>query len=172
MYDWELKDKMLKTWVRLRQASEAVDRVLEVELDTKGTTLAQIDVLALLNVSTTALTPGDIGDFTFRQQHSASAQLSRMWRAGLLKKTRGTKDQRVVRIKIQPKGRQKLTDAGQAGFKEAHELLKSCLSDKELEQLDGLLRKVRDGALQRLGTKAELLPKTIDIPGKCPAVSS
>jgi len=62
MYDWELKDEALRTWVRLRQASDAVARLLEVELDKQGTTVAQLDVLALLNASKSALTPGQIGD--------------------------------------------------------------------------------------------------------------
>ena len=88
MFNWELKDDALKTWIRLRQASEVMEKVLETDLDRQGSTLTQVDVLSILDASKTALTPGEIADYTFRQQHSASAQLSRMWRSGLVKKTR------------------------------------------------------------------------------------
>jgi DNA-binding MarR family transcriptional regulator len=168
MYDWELPDDALKAWVRLRQASDAVDRVVETGLDKHDATLAQIDVLEVLSVSKVPLTPGAIASYTFRQQHSASAQLSRMARAGLVKKTRSKKDQRVVRIKIQPKGQEALKQTRQAGLGQARRLLKSCLSDEEIRQLDGLLRKVRDRALRELGMKAEPLPETVNVPDSCP----
>jgi DNA-binding MarR family transcriptional regulator len=168
MYDWELSDDALKAWVRLRQASDAVDRVVETGLDKHDATLAQIDVLEVLSVSKVPLTPGAIASYTFRQQHSASAQLSRMSRAGLVKKTRSKEDQRVVRIKIRPKGEELLKETRQAGLGQARRLLKSCLSDKEIKQLDRLLRKVRDRALQQLEMKAEPLPETVNVPDSCP----
>ena len=150
MYDWELSDDALKSWVRLRQDSEAMERVLDTGLDKHDATLAQMDVLEVLSVSKVPLTPGAIASYTFRQQHGASAQLSRMSRAGLVKKTRSKKDQRVVRIRIQPKGQEALKQTRQAGLRQARRLLKSCLSDEEIRQLDGLLRKVRDRALREL----------------------
>jgi DNA-binding MarR family transcriptional regulator len=168
MYDWELSDDALKAWVRLRQASDAMERVVETGLTKQDATLAQIDVLGILSVSKVPLTPGALASYTFRQQHSASAQLSRMSRAGLVKKTRSKEDQRVVRIKIRPKGEELLKETRQAGLGQARRLLKSCLSDKEIKQLDGLLKKVRDRALQQLEMKAEPLPETIDVPDSCP----
>jgi hypothetical protein len=42
MYDWELSDDALKAWVRLRQASDAVERVVEVGMAKQDATLAQI----------------------------------------------------------------------------------------------------------------------------------
>ena len=168
MYDWELSDDALKAWMRLRQASDAVERVVEVGMAKQDATLAQIDVLGLLSVNKVPLTPGTLASYTFRRQHTASAQLSRMSRAGLVKKTRSKKDQRVVRIKIQPKGQEALKQTRQAGLRQARRLLKSCLSDKEIKQLDGLLKKVRDRALQQLEMKTEPLPETVNVPDSCP----
>ena len=168
MYDWELRDDALKAWVRLRQASDAVERVVGAGLAKQDTTLPQIDVLEILSISKMPLTPGAIASYTFRQQHSASAQLIRMSRAGLVKKTRSKRDQRVVRIKIQPKGEELLKETRRAGLGQARRLLKSCLSNKEIRQLDELLRKVRDRALRELGMEAEPLPETIDVPDSCP----
>jgi DNA-binding MarR family transcriptional regulator len=168
MYDWELSDDALKAWVRLRQASDALERALETGMAKHGVTLAQIDVLGLLSVSKVPVTPSAIASYTFRRVHSASAQLSRMSRAGLVKKTRSKEDQRVIRIKIRPKGEELLKETRQAGVGQARRLLKSCLSDKEIKQLDGLLRKVRDGALQQLDMKAVPLPETVNVPDSCP----
>lgn len=153
MYDWELSDDAIKAWVRLRQTSDAVERVVETGLVKHGATLPQIDVLEILSVSKVPLTPGALASYTFRQPHSASAQLIRMSRAGLVKRARSKNDQRVVRIRIQPKG---------------EKLLKSALSDEEIKQFDRLLRKVRDRALRELGMKVEPLPETVDVPDSCP----
>ena len=162
MYDWELSDDALKTWVRLRQAWEAVEKALGRELDRHDATIAQVDVLGVLDASKVSLTPGQLSSYTFREQHSISAQLSRMRKAGLIKKTRSAKDQRVVRINATPKGKDSLEETRQAGLGQARKLLKAALSGQELEQLDKLLKKVRDRALQQLGMEAEPLPNTFD----------
>jgi len=91
-----------------------------------------------------------------------------MWRAGLVNKARSPRDQRVVRIRMQPKGEEKLKQAAPAAFGQAGELLNSCLSKSELEQLDKLLKKVRDGALSKLGMDAGPLPDMIELPDSCP----
>ena len=162
MYDWELTDDALKTWVRLRQAWQAMERVLMFGVDRLGATTTQVDVLGVLSASKVPLTPGAIGSYTFREQNSVSTQLSRMRRAGLITKTRSTQDQRVVHIKVTPKGKESLEETRQAGLGQARELLKAALSDEEIKQLDKLLKKVRDRALQQLGMEATPLPNTFD----------
>jgi len=163
MYDWEVKDDGLRTWVRLRQAYEALDRLLETNLGRRGATLAQVDVLMILSASKEALTPGEIAKYTFRQQHSASAQLSRMAEAGLVSKERQVYDERVVKINIEPAGQELLKASIPVGPGEASTLLKSCLSGDEMRELDKLLKKVRDCALQQSRMQAEPLPPTIDV---------
>jgi len=163
MYNYELTDNALKTWIRLRQASEATEKVLEKDLDKHDATTTQVDYLSILDASKVTLTPGQLAHYIFREQHSVSAQLSRMWRSGLVKKTRSKKDQRVVGITPTPKGKEKLAETKQAGIGQAHELLASALSEQELAQLDNLLRKVRDAALEKLEQKAEKLPESFDV---------
>ena len=158
MYDYELNDNALKTWVRLRQASEAVEKVLSSDLDRQGSTLAQLDILAAVDASQKPLTPGHLADYLFREQHSVSAQLSRMWRAGQVKKTRQKDDQRVVKISSTPKGKERLAQTKQAGMGQAREIVAAALSEQELAQFDRLAKKVRDKALEKLGQKAEKLP--------------
>lgn|GEM_PF-4303284 len=45
---------------------------------------------------------------------------------------------------------------------QAQELLASALSKQEIAQLDKLVKKVRDNALERLGQKVERLPESFD----------
>jgi DNA-binding MarR family transcriptional regulator len=165
MYDWELSDPVFNAWLRMRQAWEAMDKALEVELGKHQATLSQIDVLMILSSSRRPLSPGEIASFMFREKHSASALLTRMQRAGYVRKTRSKKDQRVVKIKMQPKGADLLKQAMPSAFGQAHKMLETSLSGEELKHLDGLMKKVRDGALRELGLKAEPLPATIDAEG-------
>jgi DNA-binding MarR family transcriptional regulator len=163
MYDYELRDNVLKTWMRLRQASQAVEKVLERDLDRHDSTTTQLGFLALLDASTKPLTPGQLAKYSFREQHSVSAQLSRMWRNGLVKKTRSKKDQRVAGITPTPKGKEKLAETKKSGMRQARDLLKSALSEQEMAQFDKLLKKIRDAALEKLDQKAEKLPDGFNI---------
>ncbi|MFC1999788.1 MarR family winged helix-turn-helix transcriptional regulator [Chloroflexota bacterium] len=163
MYNYELSDDALKTWMRLRQASDAVEKVLQKDLDSHDSTITQVGFLWILDACRGSVNPGQFAKYHFREQHSVSAQLSRMWRNGLVKKTRSKADQRVVSIKMTPKGEKLLKEARQVGIGQARELLASALSDAEIKQLDKLLKKVRDTALDRLEQKAERLPSSFDI---------
>ncbi len=171
MYDWEVGDPVYSAWLRMRQAWEAMDKALEVELGKHQATLSQIDVLLILSSSKRPLSPGEIASFMFREKHSASALLTRMQKAGYVRKMRSKKDQRVVKIKMQPKGAELLSKAMPAAFGQAHRLLKSSLSPEEVKQLDTLMKKVRDGALRELGLKAEPLPANIDAEGLLAGIS-
>jgi hypothetical protein len=44
MYDWELPDDALKAWVRLRQASDAVERVLETGMAKHDVTVISLGI--------------------------------------------------------------------------------------------------------------------------------
>jgi len=164
MYNYELADEALKTWMRLSQASDAVEKVMQKDLDKHDSTTTQVGFLSILDACTGSVTPGKLAKYHFREQHSVSAQLSRMWRNGLVKKTRSKADQRVVSIKMTPKGEKQLAETKQVGIGQARELLASALSDAEIKQLDKLLKKVRDVALDRLEQKAERLPSSFDVP--------
>ena len=163
MYNYELADDSLKTWMRLRQALDAVEKVMQKDLDKHNSTTTQAGFLSILDACTGSVTPGQFAKYHFREQHSVSAQLSRMWRNGLVKKTRSKADQRVVSIKMTPKGEKQLAETKQIGIGQARELLASALSKQELSQFDKLLRKVRDAALERLDQKAERLPGSFDV---------
>jgi len=148
--------------VRLRQASDAALRATEIELGKRQTTLAQMDVLLILSMSKVPLSPGEISGYVFREKHSVSALLSRMQRAGYVKKVRSKKDQRVVKIQIQPKGKELLSQSVAVIIGYARDLLKTRFSEKEIRQLDKYMKALRDMALRELGTDAKRVPATIE----------
>jgi DNA-binding MarR family transcriptional regulator len=137
-------------------------------LGKKGATLPQIDVLEILSVSRMPLTPGAVAFLHVPTTAQCFAQLIRMSRAGLVRRTRSKNDQRVVGIRIQPKGKELLKKTRRAGIGQARRLLKSSLSDEEIKRLGRLLRKIRDRALRELGMKADPLPETVNVPDSCP----
>ena len=162
MYDWETSDSVFNAWVRLRQAWEVMERLLATELDIYHTTLYQIDILMILSVAKVPLTPSEIASFRFREKHTTSELITRMEKAGYVKKVRGKKDQRSIRIRMQLKGEELLKKAVGSGFAYARRIMKSALSEEEIKQLDRLLKKLRDGALRELAVKTEPLPDTLD----------
>ena len=162
MHNWETKDPYLTAWVRLRQASDAALRATEIELGKRQTTLAQMDVLLILSMSKIPLSPGEISAYVFREKHSVSALLSRMQRAGYVKKVRSKKDQRVVKIQIQPKGKELLNQSVAVIVGYARDLLRTRFTEKEIKQFDRSMKALRDLALRELGTEAKRIPVTIE----------
>jgi len=137
-------------------------RAIEIELGKRQTTLAQTDVLLILSMSKNPLSPGEISSNVFREKHSVSALQSRMQRAGYVKKVRSRKDQRVVKIQIQPKGRELLDQAIPVIIGHARNMLAARFPEKEIRQFDKHLKGLRDTALKDLGTEARPLPPTIE----------
>jgi DNA-binding MarR family transcriptional regulator len=162
VHNWETKDPYLTAWIRLRQASDAALRATEIELGKRQTTTAQMDVLLILSMSKIPLSPGEISAYVFREKHSVSALLSRMQRAGYVKKVRSKKDQRVVKIQIQPKGKELLNQSIAVIVGYARDLLRTRFTDKEIKQLDRNMKALRDLALRELGTEAKRVPATIE----------
>ncbi len=141
------------TWVLMTQAFEACQRAVEQELDRHGATLAQLNMLRILDQHKT-LTMGQISEHVFREQHSVSAQASRMIKLGLVKKTRSTKDERVVTVKITPKGKELLDLIEPLWVKMAEDIVRS-IPEEELPAFDENLKTVRDAAMGKLGRVVE-----------------
>jgi DNA-binding MarR family transcriptional regulator len=162
MYDWEMGDPTFNAWVRLRQAWDAMRKSWEIELEAAKTSSPQIDILMILSVSKAPLTTSQIASYVFRELHTVSGLLTRMEKAGYVKKVRSRKDQRVVQIRIQPKGEEVLRQTVGSGFAYAYRIMKAALSEEEIRQLDQSLKKLRDSALQDIGMQTEPLPDSLD----------
>jgi DNA-binding MarR family transcriptional regulator len=165
MHDWKVRDPFLNTWVLLSQTFSATCRATEVELSRHSITAAQFYILMLLDNCTVPLTPGEISSYVFRERHSVSAQLSRMQRAGYVKKSRSQDDERVVRVSITAKGRRLLNGAKGGALWFARDMMAACLSEEETERWDESLKKLRDHALAWLGEDPEPIPPVFDTSG-------
>jgi DNA-binding MarR family transcriptional regulator len=162
MFNWETGDPYLTAWVRMRQASDAAARTVEIQLGKRHTTTAQVDILLVLSMSKVPLSPGQIAAYVFREKHSVSALLSRMRRAGYIKKARSKQDQRVVKVELQPKGRDLLDQTAPVIMGYARDVLSSRFSEKEIRQFDRYLKAMRDRSLRELGTEPRRLPPTME----------
>jgi len=162
MYDWEVPDSAINVWVRLRQACQALERAVRGELEVYETSLPQIDMLMLLSVTDGPISESEIASHLFRERHSVSGLVARMEKTGYVRKVKSAGDQRVVRVEIQPKGEQLLSQALGACTPYARRIVKASLPDEEIDRLDGLLGRLRDGVLAWTGSEAESLPDTID----------
>jgi DNA-binding MarR family transcriptional regulator len=162
MRDWELSNPFLTAWLRLRQAYRAAIRIAEIEMSQFQSTIAQLDILNMLNATEGSLTPGEISSYLFLDNTGISALLTRMQRVGLVKKVRSRVDQRVVRIQMLPKGKELLAKARRLHGGTC-QTMEECFSENEVKQLDDYLKRYRDHCLQKLGKKAQPLPSNLDI---------
>ncbi len=162
MFNWETGDAYLTAWVRMRQASDAANRAIEIQLGKRHTTMAQVDILLVLSMSKVPLSPGQIAAYVFREKHSVSALLSRMRRAGYIKKARSKQDQRVVKVELQPKGRELLDQTIPVIMGYGRDVFASRFSEKEIRQFDRYLKVLRDRSLRELGAEPRRLPATME----------
>ncbi len=164
MYDWDFDDPYSDTWVLLQQTWEAMSGYLQGELSDLGVTWAQADILMILSASRAPLAASQIAAYTFRSPQSVSELLGRMESAGHLKKVRGVGDQRVVKIRMTQRGEDLAKRLRSAGFVYGSRVMKSSLSATEVDELNLLLRKLRDGVLREIALKTEPLPDVLDRP--------
>jgi len=164
MYDWEIGDPSVRTWVRLRQTLKALERAIQMQLAGSGATIPQLDILETLAASKAQLSPSEIAMHMFRERQSTSSVLNKMQKSGYITKVRQGRDQREVKIKIQPEGERVMRRAAWATYAYGPMILKSSLCENEMVQLDGLLKKVRDKVLEELGLALQRQPATNHFP--------
>jgi MarR family transcriptional regulator, organic hydroperoxide resistance regulator len=162
MYEWNFNDPYAEAWVLLRQAWEAMSDLLESEINEHQVTLAQIDILMYMSASKAYLTESQVASYSFRSPQSVCELVARMDKAGYLKRVRDTHDQRVVKIKMQPKGSRLVARVRDSGFVWGSRVIKRSLSAEEVDQLSQILRKVRDAALREIALGTEPLPDVLD----------
>jgi len=159
MYDWDVGDPSTNTWLLLVQAYQASRRVVEAELGRYRITLGQFHILMLLASSEAPLSPGEIASYLFRERHTTSERLTRMEKAGYVKKNRSQADERMVRVEITPKGKEFLYQLLPRLVYSRH-VTASFRGEEGNTQLNSFLRGVRDRSLQILGERLMPLSST------------
>ena len=149
MYDHQLSDASLTTWLLIARTWSAMYKVEERKLAKVGLTPEQVDVLWLSRDYPIPLTPAEISRSLFRESQSIAGLLSRMEREGLVRRVPKRKGRPFTQVQLTAKG-QELCPKGIETATNVVAKIMSCLSAEEHEQLQKLLRKLRQSALEEL----------------------
>lgn len=85
--DWEL-------WVLLHQASDAVAKVREFELEQLGSSMMQAAIIAIMKRIGAPATTAQITKWLLREHHTVAALLDRMLKHGLIKTVEDPKNKK------------------------------------------------------------------------------
>jgi len=140
-------DREINLYILLDQTDSIVTSAVEMELKHLGLTQPQVRVLTMLNREKRPVTLDELAHWTLKEFNSVSTLINRMEKKGLVKKFKepGELQTRIV-----------LTEKGQDLFvnqvtERSIHLVFNKLSDVEKNQLDEILRKVRDTTRDLLG---------------------
>jgi len=147
MYDPNFTESTINTWMLLRQAWIAVNKVAETKLAKVGLTPEKAAVLWACRDFPGILTPAEIARLLFRENQTVAGLLNRMEKDGLVSRVPKRRGHPFTEIKLTAKGKE-LCDPGIEVYKTVIKNLSSDMPAKEREQLDkslrGLLQKMLD----------------------------
>ena len=149
MYDFQLDDPALATWVLLARTRAALYKVEERKIAKMGLTPEQVHVLWLCNGYPIPLTPAEISRAMFRESQTIAGLISRMEKEGLVMRVPKRKGHPFTEVKITARG-EEVRGPGVETTTTLIARIMSCLSVEEHEQLQRLLRKLRQSALEEL----------------------
>lgn len=149
MYDYQLDDPALTTWVLLARTWAAMYKAEERKIARVGLTPEQVDVLWLGKEYPIPLTPAEISRSIFRESQTVAGLISRMEKEGLVTRVPKRKGRPFTEVKLTPRGEEVRGPGIEAATTLVARIM-SCLSVEEHEQLQRLLRKLRQSALEEL----------------------
>lgn len=154
-YDYQFADPLLTTWLLLEQTWAAVYKAGERNLAKVGVTPEKAHLLWVCHHYRGLMTPAELSRLLFRENQSISGLLDRMEKEGLIERVPKRKGRPFTEVKITAKGKELLSPSMERSSAIGKKLMGS-LSAEELEQLQKLLRKIRQVALEEL--RIELVP--------------
>lgn len=141
-----LDDPNMNLWVLLDQTRDIVSKARGLELDQYKLSRVQASVLFILLSEDRGMTIAEISNWNVREPNSVLSLVNRMEKLGLVKKIRGTGDDKV-KIVLTEKGRKSYTNASRLSI----EMIFSVLSEEERQQLNSCLKKLRGKGRELLG---------------------
>lgn len=146
-------------WLLLHQTHDSLIKCEENQLAKYcELSLQQYLVLRVLTYAPAPVTSKVVAEWLDRNHNSISSIVSRMEKAGLLRKLKNLKDRRSVILVITPKGKEEYRKTHIPAEALPQEVL-SVLSEKELNSLIRLLYKIRENTFEIRSIK----DKVIDI---------
>ena len=147
MYDPVSDDIVAKAWVLLYQTSDAFYRASSKRLRPFGVSVERARVLLVLSRSSSPPTCSEISRVLMRKPHTITALVNGMQRAGLIRRIKDERNQKLVRVVMTEKGWDVWKESLQS---ELAMELGSSLSRGEYYQLSSMLERLRDAALREL----------------------
>jgi MarR family transcriptional regulator, organic hydroperoxide resistance regulator len=139
------ESRHLQTYTLLYLTRDAVFRCVDRVVAKFRLTAEQYSVLSAIRELEDPVRPTDIGRLVDHKVNTVSMIIDRMVRAGLIDRVRDVPDRREVRLVITSKGEKAFKPAAAEASKLIQEIM-SPLSDKEVDALEGLLKRVREKA--------------------------
>ena len=155
LYDYQFADPLLTTWLLLEQTWSAVYKTGERHLAKIGLTPEKAHLLWVCHHYRGLMTPAELSRLLFRENQSIAGLLNRMEKEGLIERVPKRKGHPFTEVKITAKGRELLDPSMERSSAIGTKIMGS-LSAEELEQLQKLLRKIRQQALEEL--RIEVVP--------------
>lgn len=146
---------ILKSWSLLHRVRDVLMRCEDERFGEYGLTSEQFGVLVTMKYIGESARPTDIARWLSRSPNSVSMIIDRMVKAGLVKRTRGKRDRREVRITATSKGEDALKPATAVGLEFIQKLMVP-LSDEDLSTLVELLEVVRREAFDCLNQEVTI----------------
>lgn len=138
-----LSKRRLKMWIRLLGVTRAAESHLREHLRVQhDTTLPRFDVMAALWRRREGVTMSDLSRMLLVSNGNATAVVDRLEKDGLAKRTPLASDRRTVHVALTETGLQAFETLAQRHEAEVNNLF-ARLTDTEIEQLTGLLKKLR-----------------------------
>jgi DNA-binding MarR family transcriptional regulator len=140
----EASEKQVQAWINLQQANRVLEGLLEHRLQSEANlSVPEFEVLFRLQISAGhPLQMSEIAAQLINSPSGTTRIADRLERAGLIERETPRENRRVVHVKLTERGRGVLEQADRA-FREAlHETFAAHLSESEMADLRGTLRKL------------------------------
>jgi DNA-binding MarR family transcriptional regulator len=160
VYDLEFSDQALTTYILVRQAWLAVNRVAEARLAKVGLTPEKFLVLWTCRDYPGPLIPAEIARIVHRENQTIAGLLNRMEKEDLVQRIPKQKGHPFTEVKITAKGR-KLVDAGLPVFKSIVSDLIAGMPAQKQKECQEWHRALRDKALGKLHLEAKRPAKSL-----------
>ena len=125
--------------IRLAGLADVIDRFIDIQLKNRVNWLKTFALIILI-FEGGRLTPSELGRAMHRSKENMTKVIDTLVKEGLVKRYRGAKDRRNVRIKITPEGINYMKEILKE-IKKEENLVRSWFTTKELETVDELLFK-------------------------------
>lgn len=152
---FQSENTVLRLWLLLHRVRDVLVRCEDSIYSQYGVTYEQFKVLGQLKGHGGSMRVIDIARSLECAPNGVSTLVDRMVKAGLVRRTRGKIDRRVVYVSLTSKGENALKLALPAGWEFIQKML-SPISDKDKNALAGLLERLKCDLLGYLNPKVDM----------------